>query len=294
VSGNAQKPPPQAPPPPRSTPAEPPPQGTPNPKATVKNIPPEQLYETSDGHTSVKLFYWSTHTHPAMFTGKGADFNVDSTTNFPTKTKPAPGVELSFPAGKNNTIRLSYFRSQGNGNTVAGEPPFGKGEVIWGANFFAGDKLSNSFTMQNAKISLDYLSWPFPLNNRRFRIKTLWEAQYTTIRTGVSAPLAPTEDGSGNAIQTSGTGSNWFIWPTFGLGVEIMATKHFRFEAKGSGFGIPHRAAIWDTDAFFAYKSGKFEFDFGGKAFHFKTSPKRTEYLRATMVGAYVGIRWYP
>ena len=93
VSGNAQKPPPQAPPPPRSTPAEPPAQGIPNPKATVKNIPPEQLYETSDGHTSVKLFYWSTHTHPAMFTGKGADFNVDSTTNFPTKTKPAPGVE---------------------------------------------------------------------------------------------------------------------------------------------------------------------------------------------------------
>src|SRR5437868_1359003 len=114
------------------------------------------------------------------------------------------------------------------------------------AYFNPGDQLSNSFTLQNAKISLDYLSWPFPLNNRRFRFKTLWEVQYTTIRTSVDAPFAPFEDSSGNAIQTSGTGSKWFIWPSLGAGVEIMATKHFRFEAKGSGFGIPHHAAIWD------------------------------------------------
>ena len=78
------------------------------------------------------------------------------------------------------------------------------------------------------------------------------------------------------------------------MGIELMATKHFRFELKGSGFGIPHRAALWDADGFFAYKTGQFEIDFGGKAFHFKTSPKRPEYLRATMPGAYVGIRWYP
>lgn len=292
--GYAQQPPKEPTAPPPRTLPEPPPQPVPNPKAEVKVIPPELLYDTSDGHTSVKVFYWYTQTHPAMFTGKGADSNVDSTTTFPGTTKPTPGVEISFPAGKNNTIRLSYFRTQGSGDTVAGTPPAGKGTVIWGSNFNPGDLLANSFTLQSAKISLDYLSWPFPLNNRRFRVKTLWEVQYINIRSGVSAPFAPTTDTAGNAIQTSGTGSNWFIWPSLGMGVEIMASKHFRFEAKGSGFAIPHHSTIWDTEGFFAYRTGQFEIDFGGKAFHFKTSPKQPEYLRATMPGAYVGIRWYP
>jgi hypothetical protein len=63
---------------------------------------------------------------------------------------------------------------------------------------------------------------------------------------------------------------------------------------KGSGFAFPHRAALWDTEGFLAYRSGSFELDIGAKAFHFKTSPARPEYVFATIPGAYVGIRWYP
>jgi hypothetical protein len=277
-------------PPPRTLPEPPPVTPTPAPKI----IAPELLYDTSDGFTSVKLFYWYAQTDPSMFTGKGAPSNVDSTVSFQGKTKATPGVELSFPAGKNNSIRVSYFRTQGTGNTTAVTPPTTRGNSVWSADFNPGDYLATSYTLQNVKISLDYLSWPFPLENRRFRFKTLWEVQYTTIRSGVSAPFAPETDSSGNAIQTSGSGSNWFIWPSLGVGVEIMASKHFRFEAKGSGFGIPHHAAIWDADAFFAYKSGQWEIDFGGKAFYFKTSPQKEEYVYGTMPGAYVGIRWYP
>jgi hypothetical protein len=284
---------PEAPtaPPPRTLPLPPPDTTTTPPKV----IPPELLYDTSDGKTSVKLFYWYTQTHPDMFTGKSAATNVDSSVSFEGgKTKPTPGLELSFPAGKNNSIRISYFRTQGSGNTNAVTPPSTRGDVIWGATLNPGDYLATSFTLQSGKISLDYLSWPFPLENRRFRFKTLWEVQYVNVKSAVSAPFAPVTDTAGNSLQTSGSGSNWFIWPSFGVGVEIMASKHFRFEAKGSGFGLPHRAAIWDADAFFAYRSGQFEIDFGGKAFHFKTSPKREEYLIGTMPGAYVGIRWYP
>lgn len=284
---------PKAPPPerPRTTPAEPPPltpQTAPKPAAT------EEQYETSDGRTSVRLFYWYNPTNPRMFTGKGSPTNVDSTLKFEGDSKPSPGAELSFPAGRFNTIRVSYFRTQGAGNTRAVTPPFGKGELIWGANLNPGDLVSASYTLQNAKASLDYTSWPFPVNNGRFRIKTLWEVQYTTIRSGVIAPFAPTTDASGNGIQTAGTGSKWFIWPSLGMGIEWMLAKHFRFELKGSGFGIPHRAALWDAEAFFAYKSGSWELDFGGKAFHFKTSPKAEEYFRATLPGAYIGIRWFP
>ena len=278
-------------PPPRSTPAEPPPLP---PAPAPKPVPEGERYETSDGHTSIRLLYWYNPTNPAMFTGKGADENVDSTLSFKGTSKPSPGGELSFPIGKNNTLRLSYFRTQGGGTTRAVTPPEGKGDVIWGANFSPGDLVSTSYTLQNAKISLDYLSWPFPLNNARFRVKTLWEVQYTAIRSSVNAPFAPAQDETGNAIQTSGTGSNWFLFPTLGMGVEYLATKHFRFEMKGSGFALPHRSAIWDAEGFFAYKSGSWEVDFGAKAFHFKTSPNRPEYVRATLPGGYIGIRWYP
>jgi hypothetical protein len=189
---------------------------------------------------------------------------------------------------------MSYFRTQGGGNTVAGPPAYNKGFLVWGANFSQGDLIATSYTLQNVKISLDYLSWPFPVNNARFRLKTLWEVQYTTIRSSADAVYAPQVDSSGNAIQTSGTGSDWFIWPTFGLGMEYMISRHFRFEAKGSGFAIPHHATIWDTEAFFAYRFGSWELDFGGKAFHFKTSPKHPQYMFSTMPGAFVGVRWYP
>ena len=75
-----------------------------------------------------------------MFTGKSADTNVDSTMSFPSKTKPTPGVELSFPGRKEQYASgISYFRTQGSGNTNAVTPPIDKGEVIWGANLNPGD-----------------------------------------------------------------------------------------------------------------------------------------------------------
>jgi hypothetical protein len=254
----------------------------------------EEQYDTSDGQISLRLLYWYNPTNPVMKTGKGSAANVDSDVSFKGTSKPTPGVELSFPAGRNNSIRLSYFRTQGRGNTTAETPPSTQGNLVWGASFNPGDLLSTSYTVQNAKISLDYLSWPFPLNNARFRVKTLWEVQYTTIKSSVDAPFAATTDSSGNAIQTSGSGSRWFLFPSLGMGIEAMLSKHLRFEMKGSGFALPHRANIWDTEAFFAYRTGSFEIDFGGKAFHFRTSPNRPEYLYATMPGAYVGIRWFP
>ena len=88
--------PPQAPtaPPPRTLP-EPPPDTT---TAAPKVIPPELLYDTSDGRTSLQLFYWYAQTHPAMFTGKSAVVNVDSTVTFQGTTKPTPGVEFRVRA----------------------------------------------------------------------------------------------------------------------------------------------------------------------------------------------------
>jgi len=60
------------------------------------------------------------------------------------------------------------------------------------------------------------------------------------------------------------------------------------------GFAFPHRAVTWNADGFLAYRVKYFEILAGGKALHFKTSPKGPEYFIATPYGAYVGLRFYP
>jgi len=306
--GEAQTPPPapQQTPPPAQPPAPapapkiqtPPPLTQPSapvaaPAPAAKPKVAEEGYETSDGQTSLRLMYWFNPTHPLMKTGHGATIDTTSNVPFYGNNKPTPGAELSFGLGKNHTLRLSYFRTQGKGNGFAPNIPAYLTYFVWSASINPGDYLATSYTLQNAKISLDYLSWPFPVHNARFRVKTLWEVQYTTIRSTISAPLDATTDASGNPITTSGTGSNWFIWPSLGMGVEYMATKHFRFEARASGFALPHFATLYDLDAFFAYRGGQWEIDVGGKDFHFKTSPRRPEYVYASLPGAYVGLRWF-
>ncbi len=263
---------------------------------TQTQVKSETQADTSDGQFSFRALYWINPTKPVLATGHTATINTVANLNFGTgeKTKGSPSVELSFPAGKLNTITISAFRTQGSGNQTAPNIPPYDTYLIWSSIFNPGDPVVTAFTIENVKLSLNYLSWPFPLQHAKFRVKTLWEVQYTTVKSSINAPLSPTQDASGNPIQTAGSGSNWFIWPSLGMGIEYVATKHFRFEAKGSGFALPHYSTLWDTEAFFAYRSGSFEIDFGGKAFHFKTSPRRDEYMRATMPGAYIGIRWYP
>ncbi len=197
-----------------------------------------------------------------------------------------------FRLGKHNTVRVSYFRTQGEGNTIATQPL-----IIYGTSFLNGDYLSTSYTLQNAKLSLDYLSLPFPLKGSKLRLKTLWEVQATWIRNTIDAPLRYGEtDASGNLITTTGVGTNWFIYPTFGLGIDYLASKNFRFEAssRASGFILPHLSTIWDTEATLNYRFGALEILAGEKDFHFKTAPKHVEFIQETLTGLFVGLRWYP
>ena len=150
---------------------------------------------------------------------------------------------------------------QGIGNPTAPERL-----IIFGTNYYQGDYLAMHYTMQNAKISFDYLSWPFPIKDSKFHIKTLWEIQYTTILTSVDAPLRHGEtDASGNLITVNGQGKDWFIYPSFGLGIDYLFSHRFRFEARASGFIFPHRSTIWDAEASLNYRFGKFEVQGGAE-----------------------------
>lgn len=253
---------------------------------------------SSDGQASLALYYWLTPNRPVMRTGAAAAEGITSNLTFPRENVYAPGAVLSLPAGGDHTLRVSYFRTRGQGNTTAGE-----NGAVFGVGIASGDYLNLGYTLENAKISLDYLSWPFPVrSSQRFRVKTFWELQYTAITTRLDVPFKittdengnPLTDDDGNVIFKDGQGKNWFVYPSLGMGIEHLVTRNFRWEAKASGFGLPGRSTIWDADAGFAYRSGNFEVMVGAKAFHFKTSPKQELFLRSTLAGGYVGFRWYP
>jgi hypothetical protein len=203
--------------------------------------------------------------------------------SLPAKVRPAVGLMMNVPAIRNNYLRFSYFQMTGSGDTTAGSDL-----VFFSEGFSRGDLVTTGYKLQTAKVSLDFLSYPFPPEGSSFRLKTLWEVQVTGFRTSLQAPLAdPT-------TSATATGTLWFGYPTFGLGVEQFRSPRFRWEAKASGFGMPGYAATWDAEAKAAFRHKNWETIIGVKGLYFRTSPKKEEYVRATLSGLYVGLRWYP
>ncbi len=241
------------------------------------------------------LYYWMSPTRPAIRTGDAATAPANLT--YSRKTVQSPGVILSIPAGGLHTLRLSYFRTRGTGNTTAGE-----NSALFAVGMSPGDYVSLGYTLENAKVSFDFLSWPFPLkNSQRFRIKTLWEVQYTAVTTTLDVPFKVITDAegnqltddSGNPVYKDGKGKSWFVYPTLGMGIEHSLTHNLRWEAKASGFAFPGRAAIWDADVMLAFRKGPIEVMAGAKGFHYKTSPKQEYFVKSTLSGGFVGLRWY-
>jgi hypothetical protein len=250
---------------------------------------PQASQTRDEGNTgsglSIEPFYWLLRTNPDLHAGATFAGTIPGNLKFPGKAKRAPGAILTFPAGKGSTLRVSAFRVQGSGNTTAAQ------ELnLFSTDFTAGDALITSYTIVNAKVSWDYLTYPFQLGRAGFRLKTLWEVQYTNIKSRISAPFH-VSDAAISPVTSNG--SRQVILPTLGLGLENTVSRHFRWEVKGSGFALPHRSDIWDAEGTVAVRVGQFEILGGEKAYHFKTSPKNTQYFATTLFGAYVGLRWY-
>ena len=252
--------------------------------------PPETPVNTSDAQFSIQLFYWQPFDQPDLRGGAANVGPYPGNLSYPGKSKRAPGAVISLPAGRNNTLRLSYFRIQGDGNTTAPA-----NLTLFNTDFSPADYLVTRYTLQNVKISYDFLSYPYPADPARFRLKTLWEVQYTTIQSSIDAPLKPIlTDASGNPISNTASGTRWMIYPSVGLAIEKALTAHFRVEARASGFAFPHHATIYDAEASAVFRTGRYEVAVGGKVFHFKTSPQNEQYLLATFPGAFVAFRYYP
>ncbi len=208
--------------------------------------------------------------------------------SYPGNANAAFGAEVGIPTGHSNTVRISYFRILGHANQTLGQDT-----TLYSEGYSAGDYLVSSYNLQNFKLSWDYLSytWRKPRGNIHF--KTLYEVQYTNIATAVNAPFAAvTTDSSGNTNNNYVTGSQRIILPTLGAELE-QGIGRFRWEAKVSGFGIPHHSNILDAQANIAIRVQKFELIAGEKFYHFETSAQAGQFFKDTLSGAFVGVRYY-
>jgi hypothetical protein len=255
--------------------------------AQQQGPPPPEPYILEDGGFSIEPMYWFNRAQPSL-TG-GATATSYGNLSYPGNGKNGLGGQASMPLGRSNTLRLSYFRVQGNANSTLAQD-----STVLGEAFSAGDYINASYTIQSAKISWDYLGYTWNKRSGKIRLKELYEAQFVTISTTAYAPFAAvTTDSSGNTNYNIGSGSKDIIYPTLGLELEQAMGHRFRWELKGSGFGWPHHADIWDAEATVAFRIGSVEILGGEKAYHFKTNPQSDAYFADTLSGAYVGVRYY-
>jgi hypothetical protein len=255
--------------------------------------PPDQSMP-DEGKLSIGLWGWEGRGQPIIDAGPvtaqdffGNNVHVPAATpsrlTFQGQPNIIEGAELTIPAIKRNAVHVSYFRTRASGNTTIPTDL-----ILWGGNYNKGDYLSTNYRLQNVTVSYEFLTWPFPIGARKIRLKTLYQFQYTHMTTGFDAPLKSTDNGPNTA-----SGNKTLYAPALGLAVDYYVTRKFRLEAEASGFAIPHRWTLWDADASMGYRIGKLELRLGAKAFHFRTSPKQDYYLRGTLAGAFVGVRFF-
>jgi len=308
-----QNPPAQNPParPPAQTPATqtpppttPPVQTAPQQPATgpIVNAPPE-LPKYPDVRLPGEYgFYfgitaWTPKQQPTFDKGRNTGIVNNSFVTMQGTPTVAPGFETGLAIGLHNTLSLSFWESRAAGDFVT---PVNL-TVFNGQTYTSNTLISTDYLIQNLKISFAYLTWPYPVESRRFRFKTLWQIQYVSARSGFDAPQLPLTDANGNPIidangnpiSYAATGTKWFILPTFGASATEYITRNIRFEASGDGFAIPHHSTLYEAEGSLAVRISSFELRGGAKMFHFKTSTSQDFYMRGTLASAFVGIRWY-
>ena len=262
------------PPQPPAAPAQTSPQ---SPQQTNAELPKKAKDTTGDNVLSVEVFGFLPRSSPSLKAGLQT-IDVNANLNFPSSTKPGGGFLVAVPAGRLNTLQISAFVAEGSGTTTAP-----KNLTLFGQSFPTGDQLVVGYRIINTKISWNYYTYPDPPTSK-LRFRTLWEVQYTTMNSRTDAPL------DNNATRAAGTKS--LIYPTIGGALEYHVNRNLRFDLKGSGFGVPHHAVIWDAEAAAVIRTGKLDIHVGGKAFHLKTSVQGDQYYSATLWGPYLGIQW--
>lgn len=230
-------------------------------------------------------FWWMTGPGQSLDINTGSQALDYETLHDLGKPKPSSlGIEASYPITRTGTIHFEIFQVKGEGNQIA--PVY---TDIFSQGIEPGDSLNTQYQIMATKLYLDDLLFPHKFPVEKFRLKSLWEVQYVHAKAEIDDLTEGVE--AETPITTSGT--KQLILPTFGLAAEYAIAPHVLLRIDGSGFGIPHKADIWDASATASYRHGFWEIYAGGKAFHFKSSPNSTTDLTATLAGAFVGVRFH-
>jgi hypothetical protein len=261
----------------QSVPAAPAP---PPPAAPAKNVP-----DYPDPRTlTFGAFYW--------FTGPGTDPSIiggSQATTYSTlkdlgRPHKSPGFEFFFPISRTGEIHVEVLRTVGLGNQTAPA-----NTTIFQTPFSQGNFLATNFRISQGKLYLDDLLFPHKFPVAKFRVKALYEFTYTSVRASVDNPVQ-------EFLGTSsgpGQGTRNIYYPEFGVAPEYALTPHVLLRAAVGGFAIPGKAVISDGEATIGYRHGFLELRGGVKLLHYKTSPKTDDYLRGTLTGAFVDLRFH-
>jgi hypothetical protein len=253
----------------------------------VSSTPPvKEPYVLEDGGLYFEPIYWLNRAQPDFAGGKTAlgpgnfDFMGDSKASF--------GGEIGIPAGRSNTVRVTYFRIQGNTSYTLGQ-----NTTILTEGYLAGDFINATYKTQGVKLSWDYLSYTWHKPSTAIHLKTLYEVQYVNTSLNAIAPFKPVvTDASGNTDNNVASGTKSVVLPTFGMAIGSEFGKRFRWDVRGSGFGLPHKGDIADVQGSIAVRLGMVELIVGDRFFHFKTSPNSDLYLTDTLQGVFGGLRF--
>lgn len=283
-------------PPPPAEPAKPvPPQAEPPKPAPPATAPPksqagQSTFEDIESVWSISVFGWAPDSRPKLRGGQLSPDPPAQQLNFTGNTKRAPGIVITFPTGRSNRFEISGWETRTRGSQTLTAT-----RTFFAETYDRGTFLETEQRVRGFKGSWNYLSYPYPPLDSKFRIKTLWEVQYIQVRTHIVAPFTarPETEDEDAVPATESNNKKTIILPTFGVGFEyIPSQKHFRLEARGSGFGLPGKSIIWDAQAEAVLRFGNLELFGGGKAFHYRSSPKSNQYVFGTLWGPLVGVRW--
>jgi hypothetical protein len=272
----------------------PPPAGAPT--STQGQTPPPQPPKKStepdypDPRTlTVGISYWLTLPSPQPNLIGGLAATSYSTLDGLGKPKFVPGLEISYPITRTGELHFEGFEAKGDGTQTAPAAT-----ALFATGYNKGDFLSTQYQITSGKLYLDDLLHPFKFPVEKFRLKSLWEVQYLGIMSTIDAPLKTTSTSSGTLVSNTTSGSRNLILPTFGIAAEYAISPHVLLRADASGFGLPHRAELWDAEGTISYRRSKtWEIRAGFKVLHFKTSPQKDEYVTDTISGGFVGLRYH-
>ena len=240
---------------------------------------------------------WSPQNMPIFNKGRNSGITNNSYVTMQGKAKLGKGAELGIAMGLHNMLRFSYLETRAAGDFTT---PVAL-SVVGGQTYAAGTFVSTDYNVQALKLSFDYLTLPYPVESRKFRLKTLYQVQYVSARAGFDAPLLPLVDANGNILidangnplSYAASETKWFILPTFGVSATEYITRNIRFEASADGFAIPHHSTLYEGESTLNFRFSHFELRGGAKLFHFKTSTTQDFYLKGTLDSVFFGIRWY-